>query len=65
MALDTSMPVLVVDDYNTMVRIIKNLLRQLGFADQGLELAVPEMRRNRHAVHRTDGLDRLRQHLKH
>jgi two-component system chemotaxis response regulator CheY len=33
MALDTSMPVLVVDDYNTMVRIIKNLLRQLGFAD--------------------------------
>jgi len=25
------MPVLVVDDYNTMVRIICNLLRQLGF----------------------------------
>jgi two-component system chemotaxis response regulator CheY len=25
------MPVLVVDDYNTMVRIIRNLLRQLGF----------------------------------
>jgi two-component system chemotaxis response regulator CheY len=33
MALDTSMPVLVVDDYNTMVRIIRNLLKQLGFAD--------------------------------
>ena len=33
MALDSSMPVLVVDDYNTMVRIIRNLLRQLGFAD--------------------------------
>ena len=33
MALDPSMPVLVVDDYNTMVRIIRNLLRQLGFAD--------------------------------
>ena len=31
MALDLSMPVLVVDDYNTMVRIIRNLLRQLGF----------------------------------
>ncbi|MCK9918728.1 response regulator [Microbacteriaceae bacterium K1510] len=27
------MPVLVVDDYNTMVRIIRNLLRQLGFQD--------------------------------
>ncbi len=33
MALDVSMPVLVVDDYGTMVRIIRNLLRQLGFAD--------------------------------
>jgi two-component system, chemotaxis family, chemotaxis protein CheY len=33
MALDQSMPVLVVDDYNTMVRIIRNLLKQLGFAD--------------------------------
>ena len=33
MALDPSMPVLVVDDYSTMVRIIRNLLRQLGFTD--------------------------------
>ena len=33
MALDPSMSVLVVDDYSTMVRIIRNLLRQLGFAD--------------------------------
>ena len=33
MAFDTSMPILVVDDYNTMVRIIRNLLRQLGFQD--------------------------------
>ena len=32
MALDPSMPVLVVDDH-TMVRIIRNLLGQLGFAD--------------------------------
>ena len=31
MATDLSMPVLIVDDYNTMVRIICNLLRQLGF----------------------------------
>jgi two-component system chemotaxis response regulator CheY len=33
MAVDLSMPILVVDDYNTMIRIIRNLLRQLGFAD--------------------------------
>jgi two-component system chemotaxis response regulator CheY len=33
MAVDITMPILVVDDYNTMVRIIRNLLRQLGFAD--------------------------------
>ena len=33
MALDLSMPVLVVDDYNTMIRIIRNLLKQLGFED--------------------------------
>jgi len=31
MAVDLSMPVLIVDDYNTMVRIIRNLLKQLGF----------------------------------
>jgi two-component system chemotaxis response regulator CheY len=31
MAVDHTMPILVVDDYNTMVRIIRNLLRQLGF----------------------------------
>jgi two-component system, chemotaxis family, chemotaxis protein CheY len=33
MELDPTMPVLVVDDYSTMVRIIRNLLRQLGFLD--------------------------------
>jgi two-component system chemotaxis response regulator CheY len=33
MAVDTSMPVLVVDDYKTMIRIIRNLLKQLGFAN--------------------------------
>ena len=33
MAVDTSIPILVVDDYNTMIRIIRNLLRQLGFND--------------------------------
>ena len=33
MAVDMSIPVLVVDDYNTMIRIIRNLLKQLGFED--------------------------------
>ena len=28
-----SVPVLVVDDYKTMIRIIRNLLKQIGFED--------------------------------
>jgi two-component system, chemotaxis family, chemotaxis protein CheY len=31
MAIELAMPILIVDDYNTMVRIIRNLLKQLGF----------------------------------
>lgn len=31
MALDTTLPVLIVDDYSTMLRIIRNLLKQIGF----------------------------------
>ncbi|MCB9948870.1 MAG: chemotaxis response regulator CheY [Rhodospirillaceae bacterium] len=31
MAVDMAMKVLIVDDYKTMLRIIRNLLRQLGF----------------------------------
>jgi two-component system, chemotaxis family, chemotaxis protein CheY len=31
MDFDLSMPILVVDDYSTMIRIIRNLLKQLGF----------------------------------
>jgi two-component system chemotaxis response regulator CheY len=31
MAVDLTMPILVVDDYKTMIRIIRNLLSQLGF----------------------------------
>ncbi|MFP4097246.1 MAG: response regulator [Alphaproteobacteria bacterium] len=31
MAVDKNMNVLIVDDYTTMLRIIKNLLKQLGF----------------------------------
>ena len=33
MAVDHAMPVLIVDDYSTMVRIIRNLLKQLGFVE--------------------------------
>ncbi len=33
MGKDPSMPVLIVDDYAMMVRIIRNVLRQLGLAD--------------------------------
>ena len=31
MAVDLKMPLLIVDDYKTMLRIIRNLLKQLGF----------------------------------
>jgi two-component system chemotaxis response regulator CheY len=33
MSADVSMPILIVDDYKTMIRIIRNLLKQLGFED--------------------------------
>ena len=33
MSLDLSTPVLIVDDYQTMLRIIRNLLKQIGFND--------------------------------
>ncbi len=33
MAADNAMPILIVDDYKTMIRIIRNLLKQLGFED--------------------------------
>src|SRR5580658_10276359 len=72
MALDPTMPVLVVDDYSTMVRIIRNLLRQLGFADvddasDGLE-AIAKMHAKRYGLVISDwnmepltGFDLLRQ----
>jgi len=31
MSVDINMPILIVDDYKTMLRIIRNLLKQLGF----------------------------------
>ena len=72
MALDPTMPVLVVDDYSTMVRIIRNLLRQLGFADvddasDGLQ-AIAKMHAKRYGLVISDwnmepmtGFDLLRQ----
>ena len=33
MAVDKNMHILIVDDYKTMLRIIRNLLRQLGFVN--------------------------------
>jgi two-component system, chemotaxis family, chemotaxis protein CheY len=33
MAVSMNMPILIVDDYNTMIRILRNLLRQLGFSN--------------------------------
>ncbi|MBW7851068.1 MAG: response regulator [Rhodospirillales bacterium] len=33
MAVDSNMNILIVDDYKTMLRIIRNLLRQLGFVN--------------------------------
>lgn len=31
MAVEMSMPILIVDDYKTMLRILRNLLKQIGF----------------------------------
>jgi two-component system chemotaxis response regulator CheY len=33
MANDMNMPVLIVDDYKTMLKIVRNLLKQLGFGN--------------------------------
>lgn len=39
MAVDMSMPILIVDDYKTMLRILRNLLKQIGFenVDEAME----------------------------
>ncbi|NYZ11773.1 response regulator [Azospirillum sp. RWY-5-1] len=31
MAVDKNLPILIVDDYKTMLRIVRNLLKQVGF----------------------------------
>jgi two-component system chemotaxis response regulator CheY len=33
MKVDPNLPILIVDDYRTMLRIIRNLLRQIGFVN--------------------------------
>jgi two-component system chemotaxis response regulator CheY len=33
MSVSMTMPILIVDDYNTMIRIVRNCLRQLGFTN--------------------------------
>ena len=33
MAVDKAMPILIVDDYKTMLRIVRNLLSKLGFTE--------------------------------
>jgi two-component system, chemotaxis family, chemotaxis protein CheY len=54
MSLDTTMPVLIVDDYQTMIRIIRNLLKQLGFEDVDDALdggeAIQKMRQRRYGL---------------
>jgi two-component system, chemotaxis family, chemotaxis protein CheY len=54
MAVDLNAPVLVVDDYQTMIRIIRNLLKQLGFenvddAADGTE-ALAKMRNTKYGL---------------
>jgi two-component system, chemotaxis family, chemotaxis protein CheY len=54
MAVDLNAPVLVVDDYQTMIRIIRNLLKQLGFenvdeASDGAE-ALSKMREKKYGL---------------
>ena len=52
--MDTSIPVLVVDDSATMINILRTLLRQIGFADvddaQDGAIALAQMRRKRYGL---------------
>ena len=54
MAVEMTMPILVVDDYKTMIRIIRNLLKQIGFenvdeASDGQE-AYEKMQKNKYGL---------------
>jgi len=72
MGLNLSLPVLVVDDASTMIRIISTMLRQIGFTDidevQGGATALTKMRIKRYGLVISDwnmepitGIDLLRQ----
>jgi two-component system chemotaxis response regulator CheY len=54
MAVDMAMPILVVDDYGTMIRIIRNLLRQVGFQDvddaQDGSVALTKMQKKKYGL---------------
>jgi two-component system, chemotaxis family, chemotaxis protein CheY len=72
MTLDPSLPILIVDDYKTMLRIIRNLLKQIGFtnvdeASDGVE-ALGKLREKAYGLVISDwnmqpmtGLDLLRE----
>ncbi len=72
MAVSMSMPILIVDDYNTMIRILRTLLRQLGFSNideaSDARTALGKMRAKEYALVISDrhlpqisGLDLLQQ----
>lgn len=71
-AVSMTMPILIVDDYNTMIRILRNLLRQLGFSQideaNDAAAALAKMKTKDYALVITDcgmgpmtGLDLLKQ----
>ena len=72
MSIDYSKPILVVDDYQTVLRIMRNLLRQAGFAEIDTagdgEEALAKMRERQYGLVITDwymapvdGLELVRQ----
>jgi two-component system chemotaxis response regulator CheY len=71
MALDKDMPILIVDDYKTMLRIIRNLLKQIDFnnIDEATDgsMALEKMKEKKYGLVISDwnmqpmtGLDLLR-----
>ena len=54
MAIDPKLPILVVDDYSSMLRIMRNLLKQIGFANVDEALngseALFKLRENNYAL---------------
>ena len=54
MAVDMNMPILIVDDYKTMLRIVHNLLKQVGFdnIDEATDgaMALTKLRRKKYSL---------------